>query len=335
MYTALPPIFAGQPPDVAAEAQAFLAHATFEAGDVIMLEGEDDHSLAFVLSGTVELNANGVVLGHAGAREIVGETELFALCPRLATVTATTACELLVLDDNGYQELLASGNPVVYALERQVIKRLGERIRAVNNAVAEQSQGQEKVVTSTQKSMMERLFSPFQRPPPEIEVEPLPVLRSSEMFGWAPEDALRDIAGIFRSASFQAHDPICRQGEAGDRMFIIETGQVDVTLDIKGTRIEKVAQLGPGQAFGDSSIALGTPRAASCIARTAVTAISMERSKFLEFYGLDAPVGSIFRQAIVRNLIVQLMASTDKLLQLHAGREMAGSSDLGRSIWRD
>lgn len=335
MYTVLPPIFAGQPPDVAAEAQAFLAHATFEAGDVIMLEGEEDHSIAFVLTGTVELNSNGVVLGHAGTRDIVGEAELFALCPRVATVTATTACELLVLDENGYQELLASGNPVAYALERQVIKRLGERIRSVNNGIAEVSQGQEKVVTQTQKSVMERLFSPFQRPPPPVDVDPLPVLRRSEMFGWAPEDALREIATIFKSASYQPQDPICRQGESGERMYIIETGDVDVVLDIKGTRIEKVGQLGPGQAFGDSSIALGTPRAASCVARTAVTAIVMDRAKFLEFYGLDASIGSIFRQGIIRNLIVQLMASTDKLLQLHAGKEMQGTGDIGRSIWRD
>ena len=55
--------------------------------------------------------------------------EIFARCPRLATVTATTPVEVLVLDQAGFQELLESGNPVIYALERHVIRRLGERIR--------------------------------------------------------------------------------------------------------------------------------------------------------------------------------------------------------------
>jgi CRP-like cAMP-binding protein len=342
MYSALPPIFAGMRPEVSAEASAFMTQASFDAGDVVMLEGEDDHSLAFILSGNVELSANGASLGHAVTRDVIGEVELFAQCPRLATVTATTPVELLVLDQAGFQELLESGNPVVYALERNVIRRLGERIRGMNEKISESGEGHPIGLHQTQKSVIQRMLSPFARSPAGPTIAPVEVLRKSELFNWAPDDALVDIAGVFEAIAFAADEVICRQGEAGDKMYIIASGAVEVLLELQADRAEVVATLAAGHAFGDSSIALGTPRAASCIARGAVTAITTDRGRFLELYGLDAPVGSVFRQAIVRNLILQLMAATDKLLALHAAAEMSGnpmggvvSPNATSKVWRD
>jgi hypothetical protein len=45
----------------------------------------------------------------------------------------------------------------------------------------------------------------------------------------------------------------------------------------------------------------------------------------------------VFRQAIIRNLILQLMAATDKLLVLHAADDLqsGGGGVAGRSVWRD
>jgi CRP-like cAMP-binding protein len=340
MLTALPPIFAGMSPEISAEAQAFLSYARFEVGDTIMLEGEDDQTLAFVLSGTIELSASGTVLGHAIAREVVGEVELFARCPRMATATASTAVELLVLDPAGFVELLDVGNPVTYALERQVIRRLGERIRELNERVASLSVGEKVEGTSktTGGGLIARLFSPLSRPSaPRADADPTETLQRSEVYNWAPAEVVGDIAKAFEPVSFYDQAIICKQGDTADKMFVLASGEVDVVLDLETGRREKIAHLVPGHAFGDSSIAMGTPRSASCIARGPVVAVALDRQKFLELHSLDNGIGSVFRQGIIRNLILQLMATTDKLLALHAAREMSGelTDEGGRRIWRD
>ncbi|MBA2321103.1 MAG: hypothetical protein H0V89_08105 [Deltaproteobacteria bacterium] len=65
--------------------------------------------------------------------------------------------------------------------------------------------------------------------------------------------------------------------------------------------------------------------------------MAIGRSNFLELHGLDNSIGSVFRQGVIRNLILQLMATTDKLLALTMGREMqqGAPGDAGRRIWRD
>jgi CRP-like cAMP-binding protein len=340
MLTALPPIFAGMSPEVSAEAQAFLALAHFETGDTIMLEGEDDQTLAFVLSGSVELSASGTVLGNAKAREVIGEVELFARCPRMATATASTAVDLLVLDPDGFVELLAAENPVMYALERQVVRRLGERIRDLNERVAHLSVGEKAEVPSktTGGGLIARLFSPLARPSaPRADADPTETLARSEVFSWAPYEIVSDIAKAFEPVSFYDSAIICRQGDAADRMFVLASGEVDVALDLEAGRRERIAHLVAGHAFGDSSIAMGTPRSATCIAKGPVVAVALERTRFLELHGLDNPIGSVFRQGIIRNLILQLMATTDKLLAIAAAKELQGeqTEESGRRIWRD
>lgn len=340
MMTALPPIFAGMSPEICAEAQAFLAPAHFETGDTIMLEGEDDQTLAFILTGTVELSASGTTLGHAMAREVIGEVELFARCPRMATATANTAVDLLVLDVAGFEELLNAGNPVMYALERQVVRRLGERIRDLSERVARISLGEkvDAVSKTTGGGLIARLFSPLSRPSaPRADADPTETLTKSEVFSWAPYDVVAEIARMFEPVSFYDSAVICRQGDTADRMYVLASGEVDVVLDLDGGRREKVAHLTTGHAFGDSSIAMGTPRAATCVARGPVVAVALDRPKFLELHGFEDGTGSVFRQGIIRNLILQIMATTDKLLALSAARELNGDSseESGRRIWRD
>ena len=340
MLTALPPIFAGMSPEVAAEAQAFLSLAQFETGDTILLEGEEDQTLAFVLSGTIELSASGTVLGHVVARDVIGEVELFARCPRIASATATSAVQLLVLDPAGFLELLSAGNPVMYALERQVVRRLGDRIRDMNERVAALSVGErsEKAHKTTGGGLIARLFSPLSRPTaPRADADPVRTLQQSELFGWAPAEVVAEIAAAFEPVSFYDSAVICRQGDPPDRMYLVASGEVDVVLELEADRREKIAHLVAGHAFGDSSIAMGAPRTATCIAVGPVVAVALGRLKFLELHGLDDGTGSVFRQGIIRNLVLQLMATMDKLLALHAAKELSGEStdEAGRRIWRD
>ena len=89
-----------------------------------------------------------------------------------------------------------------------------------------------------------------------------------EMFRNADDDALR----------FAAEQRIFSEGEAGDAMYVVLEGQVD--LLVKGKLVEEV---GPGGVLGEMSLIDSAPRSATAVARTSskLVRINEKRFKFL------------------------------------------------------
>jgi small-conductance mechanosensitive channel/CRP-like cAMP-binding protein len=66
---------------------------------------------------------------------------------------------------------------------------------------------------------------------------------------------------------FGKGEPIIRQGEPGESMFILTVGSAEVFAQMKG-QLLGVGVLGPGECFGEVSLLTGEPRSASVTART-------------------------------------------------------------------
>jgi putative ABC transport system ATP-binding protein len=84
----------------------------------------------------------------------------------------------------------------------------------------------------------------------------------------------------------EVHPPetyLIRQGEVGDKFYLIKKGSVDVLVD-DGTASRLTATLGPGEVFGEVALLEDKPRNATVIAKDE-----------LEVYTLDKPG---FRQAL-------------------------------------
>jgi len=87
-------------------------------------------------------------------------------------------------------------------------------------------------------------------------------LESSEFFGCLEKKDIEKIAALCREETFRPGQMIFRQGETGDRLYIIAEGQVALerTVDLgtrKGTVV--IGILGKGRAFGCWSTLLGKP----------------------------------------------------------------------------
>src|SRR6185436_12286992 len=77
------------------------------------------------------------------------------------------------------------------------------------------------------------------------------------------------LAQSMRLVRFGAGEPIIRQGEPGDSLFIIIRGDVLVSLSASGID-QSVTTLRPGDVFGEMSLLTGEPRSATCSARSDV-----------------------------------------------------------------
>lgn len=89
------------------------------------------------------------------------------------------------------------------------------------------------------------------------------ILRSGT-FAKIPSASLQQIFMRMEPVSVKAGDAIIQQGEVGDHYYIIESGHCMVSrIPVRGKIPIKLAELGPGDSFGEEALIVGTPRSAT------------------------------------------------------------------------
>jgi predicted MFS family arabinose efflux permease len=104
----------------------------------------------------------------------------------------------------------------------------------------------------------------------------LDLLRSIPMFAPLPVPTLEILASNLTSTRVGAGQLVFRQGDSGDRFYVIGEGEIEITVDGRST-----AELGPGDYFGEIALLRDVPRTASASARTDVFLFALEREEFI------------------------------------------------------
>jgi MFS family permease len=103
------------------------------------------------------------------------------------------------------------------------------------------------------------------------------LLQSVPMFGLLPQATLEQLSRDLVAADFAEDTLIVRQGDDGDRFYLVKTGSVDI---IKDTAV--IAVTTAGGYFGEIALLRDVPRIASVRARGSVTVYTLEREPFLQ-----------------------------------------------------
>jgi len=90
------------------------------------------------------------------------------------------------------------------------------------------------------------------------------------------DQALQSIAAAVKVHFYSKGEAILRHGAVGDSMFIIHSGSVGIRLpDDSMTGWHQVANLGPGEFFGEMALLTGEMRTADVVAMTDVVALEI------------------------------------------------------------
>jgi MFS family permease len=108
---------------------------------------------------------------------------------------------------------------------------------------------------------------------PERELE---LLRGLPLFAPLPPATLEHLAASLVRVRAAPGMEITRQGEVGDRFYVVDEGELDVTIDGK-----PVSTLGAGDHFGEIALLREVPRTATVTARTDASLLALERDEFV------------------------------------------------------
>jgi len=90
------------------------------------------------------------------------------------------------------------------------------------------------------------------------------VLARIDLFAGLDQDTLSEIAEATKQRTYGNGEPIVRQGEPGESMFIVASGRAVVVLEPDR---REIATIEPGGYFGEMSLLTGDPRTATVLAR--------------------------------------------------------------------
>jgi hypothetical protein len=109
-----------------------------------------------------------------------------------------------------------------------------------------------------------------------LHVPELALLHGLPMFGSLAPQTLERLASLLVPVAASSGSWLIREGEAGDRFYIVASGELDVHIGERHVRT-----LGRGEGFGEIALLRDVPRTASVRARTNVELYALERDDFL------------------------------------------------------
>ncbi len=102
----------------------------------------------------------------------------------------------------------------------------------------------------------------------------------------------------FGREHFEAKELVFRQGDRGDRLYIIVDGEVEVVRRTEGGAEEILARLGAGECFGEMALVSDNPRNATARSTTAVNLLTVDRAGFDALFSHYPPLRQFFQQLI-------------------------------------
>lgn len=131
------------------------------------------------------------------------------------------------------------------------------------------------------------------------------VLKSVELFDGLAPDELQQVAEICHERSYNAGEIITTQGEAGEELFVVCEGFVEVVLS-RGTgdpAPRAMVSLGRGQIFGEMALVDHGPRSATVRAVSDDTALqAIRRQDFTKLCDGNHHLGYV----VMRNMASDL-----------------------------
>ncbi len=109
--------------------------------------------------------------------------------------------------------------------------------------------------------------------------ERIMLLKRSPVFAEVKTEDLRAVAQSLEEEQYFSGDRVFDINEYGDRMYIVQSGRIGISLHADSSKKDFVAELGAGECFGEMNLVDELPRSATAHVVEDTTLLSLEKSR--------------------------------------------------------
>jgi len=131
--------------------------------------------------------------------------------------------------------------------------------------------------------------------------------------GVAAQD-LEQLRQLLQLHEFKTGEAICREGDPGDKMWLLVKGSVSVRLDVSDNRVSRrITSLTRGTVFGEMALIEGAPRSATIVADEDVACFELNDKDFGLLLREKPAIAAIVMRNIARELARRLRRTSEDL----------------------
>ncbi len=290
----------------------------YEKGEVIFRQGDPGDTMFVIQSGTVEIsqterNKESVIaILEKGA--FFGEIALLRGGPRSATARAAGKTRLLPLTGEAILQRIPQDPGVAFHLLQGLTFKIYRADQRLQQMIHEDEDAPAPADESGEKVAAEDGVESTRPAEEESRKEPAADLSFHELAEvWAMAE---------NSTWVEAGQKVFIEGDAGDAMYIVLDGEVEITQG-QGHERRILTRLGQGSFFGELAIIAETTRSADATALGRVRLMTVSRSEFRERIAVN-PELALF---LIKSLIDRLRQKEANLADPQASKEV------GRKSW--
>jgi CRP/FNR family transcriptional regulator, cyclic AMP receptor protein len=142
-------------------------------------------------------------------------------------------------------------------------------------------------------------------------------LRHVPLFESLDDESARQLCELLETRDCKAETFLCRAGDEGDAMYVIERGEVRICVQATDGREVMLTELGRGDFFGEMALLDGQRRSADAIVAEDARLAVLSREHFLSFIRSSPDVALKMLTAVANRL-----RHTDELLRHSATRNV-------------
>jgi CRP/FNR family cyclic AMP-dependent transcriptional regulator len=139
------------------------------------------------------------------------------------------------------------------------------------------------------------------------------LLRTVPIFKDLDDGELARVSEVCREQTFEGGDYIFREGEAGNRLYLIVEGEVRISRMIPGSGEEALAVLKAGSLFGEMAVFDRSERSTDAISNSGTRCLTISRSDFELLLDFNRDLAYKILWAVVRLLSMRLRSTNDSL----------------------
>lgn len=139
------------------------------------------------------------------------------------------------------------------------------------------------------------------------------LLKNAPLFKDLDDAELAELAELCKEERFESGAYVFREGEPGNRLYLIADGEVRISRDVPGSGEEALAVLKKGALFGEMSVFDRSERSTHAISNGGCRLLSISRPDFEMLLDFNRELAHKVLWAVVRLLSTRLRQTNDSL----------------------